>query len=34
MLLERHPGGAVPTDYGKLFLDYAALITGEVDRAL
>jgi LysR family transcriptional regulator, regulator of abg operon len=34
MLLERHPGGVVPTEYGKLFLDYAALITGEVDRAL
>lgn len=34
LLLERHPGGVVPTEYGKLFLDYAALITGEVDRAL
>lgn len=34
MLLERHPVGVVPTEYGKIFLDFASLITGEVDRAL
>jgi LysR family transcriptional regulator of abg operon len=34
MLLERHPVGVVPTEYGKVFLEFAALITGEVDRAL
>ncbi len=33
MLLERHPVGVVPTEYGKVFLEYAALITGEIDRA-
>jgi LysR family transcriptional regulator, regulator of abg operon len=33
-LLERHPGGVVPTEYGKVFMEYAALITGEIDRAV
>jgi DNA-binding transcriptional LysR family regulator len=33
-LLERHPGGVVPTDYGRVFLDYAALVTSELDRAV
>ncbi len=34
VLLERHPVGVVPTEYGKVFLEYAALITGEIDRAV
>ena len=34
LLLERHPLGVVPTEYGKVFLQYAALITGEIDRAV
>jgi LysR family transcriptional regulator, regulator of abg operon len=33
MLLERHPVGVVPTEYGKVFMEYAALIAGEIDRA-
>lgn len=33
-LLERHPIGVIPTEYGKVFLEYAALITGEIDRAV
>lgn len=33
-LLERHPGGVTPTEYGKVFLDYATLITSEIDRAV
>lgn len=32
-LLERHPNGVVPTDFGNLFLEYASLISGEIDRA-
>ncbi|MBL0923801.1 MAG: LysR family transcriptional regulator [Sphingomonadaceae bacterium] len=34
LLLERHPVGVVPTEYGKVFMEYAALITGEIDRAV
>jgi LysR family transcriptional regulator, regulator of abg operon len=34
MLLERHPVGVVPTEYGKVFMEYAALITGETDRVV
>jgi LysR family transcriptional regulator, regulator of abg operon len=33
-LLERHPGGVIPTDYGRLFLDYAILITTELERGI
>ncbi len=33
-LLERHPGGVIPTDYGKLFLQYASLISAEIERAV
>ena len=33
-LLERHPSGVTPTDYGRVFLDYAALVTGELERAV
>ena len=33
LLLERHPVGVVPTEYGKVFLEYATLIAGEIDRA-
>jgi LysR family transcriptional regulator, regulator of abg operon len=33
-LLERHPGGVVPTEYGALFLDYATLVTEELQRAV
>jgi LysR family transcriptional regulator, regulator of abg operon len=33
-LLERHPGGVRPTDYGTLFLDYAVLVTTELERAV
>lgn len=33
-LLERHPGGVTPTDYGTLFLDYATLVTEELQRAV
>ncbi|MEE4155245.1 MAG: LysR family transcriptional regulator [Erythrobacter sp.] len=32
-LLERHPSGVVPTDFGELFLEYASLISAEIDRA-
>ncbi|MEE4537658.1 MAG: LysR family transcriptional regulator [Erythrobacter sp.] len=32
-LLERHPNGVVPTDFGDLFLEYASLISAEIDRA-
>lgn len=31
-LLERHPGGVTPTEYGKLFLDYSSLISAEIER--
>lgn len=34
MLLERHPGGVVPTQFGKVFMEYATLITSEIDRAV
>lgn len=34
LLLERHPVGVVPTEYGKVFMEYAALISGEIDRAV
>lgn len=33
-LLERHPGGVVPTEYGSVFLDYATLVITELDRAV
>jgi len=33
-LLERHPNGVVPTDFGQLFLEYASLISAEIDRAV
>lgn len=33
-LLERHPSGVSPTDYGTLFLDYATLVTTELERAV
>ncbi len=33
-LLERHPSGVTPTDYGRVFLDYAALVTSELARAV
>jgi len=33
-LLERHPGGVLPTDYGTLFLEYATLVTTELERAV
>jgi len=33
-LLERHPSGVSPTDYGTVFLDYASLVTTELDRAI
>lgn len=33
-LLERHPGGVLPTEYGTLFLDYATLVTTELERAV
>jgi DNA-binding transcriptional LysR family regulator len=32
-LLERHPNGVVTTDFGELFLEYASLISSEIDRA-
>ncbi|MEO0464588.1 MAG: LysR family transcriptional regulator [Pseudomonadota bacterium] len=32
-LLERHPNGVVPTDFGNLFLEYASLISAEIERA-
>ncbi len=31
-LLERHPGGVTPTEYGKLFLDYSSLVAAEIER--
>lgn len=34
LLLERHPSGVTPTEYGKVFLDYAALVTSELERAV
>ncbi len=34
LLLERHPAGVTPTDYGRVFLDYATLVTSELDRAV
>jgi len=33
-LLERHPSGVTPTPYGLVFLDYAALVISELDRAV
>jgi LysR family transcriptional regulator, regulator of abg operon len=33
-LLERHPGGVTPTEYGALFLEYATLVTEELQRAV
>ena len=33
-LLERHPSGVTPTEYGRVFLDYAALVTSELERAV
>jgi DNA-binding transcriptional LysR family regulator len=33
-LLERHPSGVTPTEYGRVFLNYAALVTSELDRAV
>jgi len=33
-LLERHPSGVTPTEYGRVFLDYATLITSELERAV
>lgn len=33
-LLERHPAGVTPTEYGLVFLDYAALVTSELERAV
>lgn len=33
-LLERHPSGVTPTEYGKVFLSYAALVTSELERAV
>ena len=33
-LLERHPSGVTPTDYGRVFLEYAALVTSELGRAV
>jgi LysR family transcriptional regulator of abg operon len=33
-LLERHPSGVTPTEYGRVFIDYAALVTSELDRAV
>jgi LysR family transcriptional regulator, regulator of abg operon len=32
-LLERHPAGVTPTEYGNVFLEYAALVTSELERA-
>lgn len=34
LLLERHPSGVTPTDYGRVFLDYAMLVTSELERAV
>ena len=34
LLLERHPSGVTLTDYGKVFLEYAALVLNELDRAV
>ena len=34
ILLERHPAGVTATDYGRVFLDYATLVTSELDRAV
>lgn len=33
-LLERHPGGVTPTEYGRVFLNYAALVNAELERAV
>jgi LysR family transcriptional regulator, regulator of abg operon len=33
-LLERHPSGVSVTEYGMLFLDYATLVTTELERAV
>ena len=34
ILLERHPAGVTATDYGRVFLDHATLVTSELDRAV
>jgi LysR family transcriptional regulator, regulator of abg operon len=34
LLLERHPSGVTPTDYGNVFLEYATLVISELDRAV
>lgn len=34
MLLERHAKGVTPTEYGEIFLDYATMVTCELDRAV
>lgn len=33
-LLERHPGGVLPTESGKLVFDYPTLVTSEFERAV
>lgn len=33
-LLERHPSGVTPTEYGLVFLNYAALVNAELGRAV
>lgn len=33
-LLERHSSGVTPTEYGRVFLDYATMVTSELDRAV
>ena len=33
-LLERHPSGVMPTEHGRLFLNYTSLVTSELDRAI
>lgn len=33
-LFERHPTGVTPTEYGTVFLDYAALVISELERAV
>jgi DNA-binding transcriptional LysR family regulator len=33
-LLERHPTGVTPTEHGRVFLEYASLVTSELERAV
>ncbi|MEO0411393.1 MAG: LysR family transcriptional regulator [Pseudomonadota bacterium] len=33
-LLERYPSGVVPTEYGRVFYDYATMVNFELDRAV